>query len=263
MTPPVSSHQTAAYPPPPDPLARGRELRLRRFGAHVDDLQVDLTADRPTVITDLLACCTLPDADRDLLWDLPIGKRTECLLVLAALDGAQQFDADLRCPRCRQLFEVTFTIDELLEAGRGADWTVVEVRTEGAVRRFRRPTGRDQLAWLARNYPDEAAVMAAMIASLALDDVDVPASALEDALDEADPMVRAPVAAACPDCGCQIAHEIDLAGMALARLRRSHDSLFAAVDLLASRYHWSEAEILSLPEWRRARYVDMLQREAR
>jgi hypothetical protein len=194
---------------------------------------------------------------------LPVGKRTECLLVLAALDGADQFDAELGCPRCRQPFDVTFTIDELLEAGRAADRTVVEVRTGGEVRRFRRPTGRDQLAWLARTYSDEAGAVAAMIASLALDDADVPSSALEVALDGADPLLRGPVAAACPDCGCQLEHEIDPAAMALARLRRSQDSLFAAVDLLASRYHWSEAEILSMPEWRRTRYMDMLQRETR
>ena len=131
------------------------------------------------------------------------------------------------------------------------------------MRRFRRPTGRDQLGWLARTYPDEAAAVAAMIESLATDGSEVPASALEAALDEADPLVRAPVVTACPDCGYEVENEIDLAGTALAQLRRSQDSLFAAVDLLASRYHWSEAEILSLPEWRRARYVNLLLREGR
>jgi len=210
-----------------------------------------------------LACCTLPDPDHDLLWDLPVGKRIECLLVLVALDDAQEFDTDRHCPQCQQPFEVTLTISELLEAGRAADRAVVEAGEEGAMRRFRRPTGRDQLGWLARTFPDEAAAVAAMITSLARDSTDVPAAALEAALDEADPLVRAPIVTACPDCGYEVENEIDLAGMALARLRRSQDSLFAAVDLLASRYHWSEAEILSLPEWRLSRYIDLLQREGR
>jgi hypothetical protein len=238
-------------------------LRFRRFGTRVEDLQVDLTADPPMAITDVLACCTLPNPDHDLLWDLPVGIRIECLLVLAALDGAEEFDTERRCPGCRQRFEVTLTINELLEAGRAADRTVVEVGKEGAMRRFRRPTGRDQLGWLARTYPGEGAVMAAMIESLASDGTDAPAAAVEAALDEADPLVRAPVVTACPDCGYEVEDEIDLAAMTLARLRRSQDSLFAAVDLLASRYHWSEAEILSLPEWRRARYVKLLRQEGR
>ena len=266
MTPRVAVDQTAPYPALPEALACGNEAcqwRLRRFGALVHDLELDLNADGPTVITDLLSCCTLPKADRDLLWDLPAGKRIECLLVLAALDGAEQFDADFRCRGCGQMFEVILAIDELIAAGRAADSVVVELQIEGDVRRFRRPTGRDQFAWLARTYPDEAGVVAAMIASLAIDGTDVPAIALEAALDEADPLLRMLVEAACPDCGSQTAREIDLAGMVLARMRRSQDALFEAVDLLASRYHWSETEIFSLPEWRRARYVELLQREGR
>jgi hypothetical protein len=264
--PPISSHQTAPYPPLPESLARGRDacqLRLRRFGTRVEDLQVDLSADPPIAITNVLARCTLPNPDHDLLWDLPVGMRIECLLVLAALDDAEEFVTDRRCQGCQQPFEVTLTIKELLQAGRAADRTVVEAGEEGAMRWFRRPTGRDQLGWLARTFPDEAAAVAAVIESLTSDSTDVPAAALEAALDEADPLVRAPVVTACPDCGYQMEDEIDLAGMALARLRRSQDSLFAAVDLLASRYHWSEAEILSLPEWRRSRYVALLQREGR
>jgi hypothetical protein len=265
MTHSVPFDQTAPYPALPEALARRGvgQLRLRRFGACVQDLQVDLTADRPSAITDLLACCTLPEADRELLWDLPVGKRIECLVVLSGLDGVEQFDADIRCPGCRQRFEVTLTLDELLDAGRAAHRTAVEVRIEGEARRFRLPTGRDQLDWLAHIYPDEAAVVTAMVSALAMDGARAPAEVIEAALDEADPLLRVPVEARCPDCGCPVECEIDIAGMALARMRRSQDALFGAVDLLASRYHWSEAEILSLPAWRRARYVDLLQTEGR
>ena len=233
--------------------------KLRRFGARPDDLQVDLTAARPHAITDVLACCTMPAADRDALWDLSVGKRIEYLLVLAALDGVEEFDAELRCYACRQPFEVTLTIEELLATGRAADRDVVEAGSE----RFHRPTGRDQLGWLEHGYADETEMLHDMVAALALDGAGAPLPAVEAALDEADPLVRAPVTAACPECGHEAEYETDPASMALARFARVQDSLFAAVDLLASHYHWSEAEILALPEWRRARYVGMLQREAR
>ena len=86
---------------------------------------------------------------------------------------------------------------------------------------------------------------------------------MEGALDAADPLVRAAVEAACPDCGRTSEHEMDLAGFVLARLARAQDALLETVHLLASRYHWSEAEILALPAWRRARYVALLERETR
>jgi hypothetical protein len=266
MNVPSSNSLTVPYPPLPQALAPRREahrLRLRRFGTQAEDLDVNFASDQPNLITDLLACCTLPQVDRDLLWDLPVGKRIECLLLLITLEGLEEMDTDLRCSRCGLGYEVSLTLDELLESGRGANCGEVEVRVGTVVRRFRRPTGRDQLTWLEQAYEDETSCTAAMIASLALDATDVPAVELESVLDEFDPLLSAPLRVACPDCGCEGEHEVDLAGMALSRLRRSQDSLLVAVDLLASRYNWSEPEIFALPEWRRARYLQMLQQETR
>src|SRR4051794_34076170 len=108
------------------PAPTAHPAKFRRFGACPDDLQVDLTAARPHAITDLLASCSVPATDRDALWDLPVGRRIERLLVLAAADGVEAFDVELSCVACRQPFEVTLTMDELLAAGRAADRDVVE-----------------------------------------------------------------------------------------------------------------------------------------
>ena len=179
--------------------------------------------------------------------------------MLGTLDGLDAFNIDLHCPRCHGLFEVTSTAEELLEAGRAADRVVVEVPTKAGMSQFRVPTGRDQKMWLERGLSDGADAIAAIIATLAVDGVnDVCVSVLEAALDEADPLLRAPVASACPDCACRVEGEMDLAAFVLAHFQRSQDSLIAGIDLLASRYHWTEAEILALPEWRRARYVNRL-----
>jgi DNA-directed RNA polymerase subunit RPC12/RpoP len=261
-----SSSVTAPYPLLPESLALRSEactLRLRRFGTQVEDLEVNFATARPNVVTDVLACCTLPQADRDLLWDLPVGKRIECLLCLLSLEGIEEIDADLRCSRCGLNFEISLTLNELLEVGRGANCREVRVKVGTEVRRFRRPTGRDQLNWLAQKYEDEADCATAMIASLALDDTDVPEVELESVFDEFDPLLRAPLTAACPDCGDAGEHEIDVAGIALSRLQQSQKVLLATVDLLASRYHWSESEIFAVPEWRRAHYLQMLQPEMR
>ncbi len=262
MTPMAAAHPSAPYPALPEPLAQRPEVRpwrLRPFGAQGEDLQVNLSADRPTAITEVLACCTLPAPDRNLLWDLPVGKRVECLLVLASLQGIESFDLDLRCPRCQGSFEVTLTIRELLDAGREAVRSAVDVPTPNGICRFRLPTGRDQLNWLGQSFADEASATRTVAATLALDDAgEAPLPALETALDEADPLLRAPVSSACPDCGHGVEGETDLAGMILVRLMESQEALIDEIDLLASRYHWSEAEILSMPAWRRIRYANRL-----
>src|SRR6266576_1829359 len=166
MNVPSSNSLTVPYPPLPQALEPRREaprLRLRRFGTQAEDLDVNFASDRPNLITDLLACCTLPQVDRDLLWDLPVGKRIECLLLLISLEGVEEMDVDLYCSRCGLRYEVSLTLQELLESGRCANREEVEVRVATAVRRFRRPTGRDQLTWLTQIYSDEESCAAAMI----------------------------------------------------------------------------------------------------
>src|ERR1700738_2354903 len=141
--------QTVPYPTLPRPFhSRSPEQRLclRRFGTCLEDLAVNFTADRPSLLTDLLACCTLPQADRDLLWELPVGKRMECLLLLLSLEGIEQLDIDLQCSQCGLNFESNLTIDELLRSSQLADRDEVQVKGKETVQRFRRPTGRDQFA---------------------------------------------------------------------------------------------------------------------
>jgi hypothetical protein len=227
-------------------------LEFRRFGSHAGDLQIDLTAVRPHVMTDALAACALTEVDREALWDLSVGKRIEYLLTLT---GADEFDAELRCAACGSVFEIGLTVAELLDAAAAAGTGAIQVGDA----RFRRPAGRDQLAWLEHARTDDATLTDHIIATLALDDGDCPLAQLEAAFEEADPLLRAPVTAACPECGHAEEHDTDPTGMALNHLTRAQDALLAAVDALASHYHWSEAEILALPDWRRARYLQMIQ----
>lgn len=242
-------------------------LRVRPFGTCVEDLAIDLASDdRPRAVTDVLAACVLPARDVEFYWDLPISSRTGCLLILAALDGAAAVDVEFRCPDCGEPLEISLTIDELLDQERSAVDRVTLVSDAGTVTELRRPTGRDQAIWAAGAFADAGAVRQAMASRLsdtgvALDDAAL--DRLERALDEADPLLRAAVDTSCPECGHVSEHDVDLTEYALGRLRRAQDSLLETVHLLASRYHWSEAEILAMPPWRRRRYVAMLERETR
>lgn len=222
---------------------------LRPFGTQWDDLDADLSAARPYAISDTLTRCSGADAEQ--VWDLPVGTRIATLLALAALNGKAEFDADFDCPHCGLAVEVTLSLDELL---RGAGAESVEVG--GA--RYRLPTGRDQRAWLAAGEVN----LIGVLESLRVEG-DASGEAVEAALEQADPLIRTAVSAACPDCGNVTEREIDVAGAALARLADKQRHMLEGVHLLASRYHWSEPEIRALPAWRRERYLNLLRQDSR
>jgi hypothetical protein len=230
---------------------------MRPFGTCLDDLDVDFNVARPVVITEVLARCA--GVERELLWDLPVGRRTELLLALAELNGKVEYEAGMKCPECGLDVEVVLTLDEFRSAvASHREDTIIVVGQS----RYRLPTGRDQLEWLRYPDDDEPALDARIIESLCVEG-SAPAEAVEAALDAADPLVRTAVTAVCMQCGHSADLEMDVAEHALRRLETQQRDLFAGVHILASRYHWSEAEIFALPAWRRNRYLGLVCEERR
>jgi hypothetical protein len=235
----------------------------RPFGTRMDDLEADFAAPRPCVITDVLARCS-PGASADEIWDLPAGERIAGLLKLAALGGMDAIDVDFACPKCGLAIEVTLEFEELLNAAGSSPKGPVEIGVEGngetSGGRYRLPTGRDQQQWLPYAGDSESLLLKRMLDSLRVEGW-APPEAVEAALEQIDPLVRPVVTATCPQCGHSAEQEVDIAEKALILLQAQQERLFTGVHLLASRYHWSEAEIFALPEWRRERYLDLLRGE--
>ena len=62
--------------------------------------------------------------------------------------------------------------------------------------------------------------------------------------------------ATCPECDAELLVEVDpYLTLSLAR-----DEIFGEVHTLARHYHWSEAEILALPQARRRLYLGLIDR---
>jgi hypothetical protein len=76
-----------------------------------------------------------------------------------------------------------------------------------------------------------------------------------------DPLVDFSVASTCPACGATAELPVDLEELALSRFAVRQRALLQEVHVLASRYGWSEDDILALPPARRARYVRMIEDE--
>ncbi|SRR6266487_2450427 len=246
-------------------------LRLRAFPQTREDLDIDLDdAGTPRIVTAILARCALradgEPVDPRFLWGLEVGARIECILRVAALSGPGSFALRVRCPNggCGQALEFDLTLDELLSLRHEGDGPIV-AKVGGAVRTLRAPTGEDQLALAADEFDDlEDAVRGLAVSlleepeHLPLSDADV--EAIELSLTEYDPLVELSVRTACPHCGAEGEYEVDLTDLALGALREARDTLISDVHTLASRYHWTESEILSIPPRRRARYLALNER---
>ena len=274
------------FPPVPADLhaehAPG-ELWLRPFGLKESDLAVDFhQALRPLLVTEVLRCCTESAAPlaADFFWALTISTRIECLLTVACGAQGAGLPVVLRCPEtgCREPLELELLAEEI--AGLRMQMNAVEliaVACGDARLYLRRPTGRDQLAWLDARFADEETATRTMLRSLLDEDAAAVAAygqtseavlaraecvrVLNDALEEHDPLVSFKMIVGCPYCNVEHAHEVDLAELALERLRQQQRRLVADIHLLARHYHWSEAQIFAVPHWRRALYLNIIARE--
>lgn len=65
----------------------------------------------------------------------------------------------------------------------------------------------------------------------------------------------------CPSCQALLEVLVDPVALLRHELSGNRERLFAEVHTLAFHYHWSEAEILSLPRPRRWKYIELLNRQ--
>jgi hypothetical protein len=230
---------------------------VRPFGRAAADLDVDFSAPRPIVVTQLLAACTHLDAET--WWQAPIHRRIVELVGLAEHAGPPiELVIDCACGS-RAAVEITAAELVAFEAERTGSRAGVEV--DGVMLRI--PTGRDQLAWLGVTSDDDSELAVAVLSRLVEGDGAVSRDNLvevERALADADPIVDFRIDTTCPSCASPLAAIVDLESIALHRLRRSQRTLLDEIDMLARTYHWSERDILALPAWRRAEYLSVIER---
>jgi hypothetical protein len=251
-------------------------LLLRSFGLFRDDLEIDFDQHSPPrLVTQVLRCCTTgrdgEGPEEGFFWELPSGKRTECLVAIATLGEPSGLSVRLRCPdeACRQEMEVEISPSELAGLQRRGDETGrVAVRVGDEEVQVRLPTGRDQQGWLETSFDDEGAALKTMVQTLLLgpsrEEGSVPdewIASIDEALEGIDPLVNFALLINCPECGKESRHEVDLQDVSLGMLRRAQQRLLRSVHRLALRYHWSEAQIFDLPPWRYSHYLALIEEE--
>jgi hypothetical protein len=243
----------------------GTDISLRQPDGGEDVLLYE-SADPGLRLALLLAGRLASSLDgRELQWDqATVTDLDAVMLFVRILEFGYEVRAEAICPTtgCRRRIDISFALDAYLKSnvpvtprgveGDGAGW----YRLRDLPNRFRLPRATDLLA--AAEYPDTARYLSRTC-------IEPPPESsarlaeLERAMAAMAPNLGQDLSVVCPECAMPIAVRFDPIDFTLRELRGPASTVYQDVHLLASRYHWREAEILALPRQRRAAYADMAQ----
>jgi hypothetical protein len=251
-------------------LAPAPAWQARAFGSAVADLDLRFDAYAPQrAVTALLARCLrdaqghAPEPAQLALWSL--ARRLHALLAVRLADEPDATETlQARCTQCGAGFELELALPrcaQLVPDDTALNW----VAPNGRRLQLHLPCAADLEAWQSQGLRDAQRLAATLVD--AVDDAD-PGPAFEldadwlaplaSAMAERDPLNALGVDAPCPDCGQVQALEIELEHLLLQAFSRRHRRLLDEVLRLAQALHWTEAEIVALPAWRRTLYLDRL-----
>lgn len=255
-----------------DMQSQPMDARWRAFG-RAGDLDLDFQArDRAALVTQLLARCRqAASADvESACWQLSLAARIASLATIVRLTqlelprATEALPLQAQCLGCGEAFEIELSLSAISDLGFEAERTpLIEIELEDAQDIvLRRPTGADQRRWQAEPPATDATMFAELLVS------GPPLELLSDrlkriaaAMQTADLLSAFQVSYVCPHCDHADDLALDLEGALLARLQCQTQQLTQDVHRLASRYGWTEAQILELPPHRRAAYLRLLDQE--
>lgn len=196
--------------------------------------------------------------------ELPVGACTTLLLGLRVGTFGGQIDAVTRCSECAREVAVEADATAML-----ASLPAVDLDEAAAVQQlrhlpdssdvaFRAPTGLDLLA--ASRCADDEEARALLVARCVSSPAPLPPDVVARvgaALTTADPAADLSLRLRCADCGHEWSATFDVADYFWAEIRAAAGGLLQEVDELATRYAWSERDILEMSPARRRAYLDL------
>jgi hypothetical protein len=197
-----------------------------------------------------------PETSYHALGDWPLGRRNRALAELRWSWFGPNLEGWASCPQCAEKLE--FQLDArsftALEEP-GPEPIVVNGRS------FRLPTSRDLARTAGETDPRSAAVHLLEACRLeggegsALSDDDL--EEVGERLAAADPLAETRLSLVCPKCGNEWDDNVDIVTFLWADIDARARRLLREVHTLGSAYGWTEKEILSLSDRRRAVYLGM------
>jgi hypothetical protein len=243
----------------------GIDVALRRPGGEEHVLLCEATRGGMSLTVALLS--RLAEGGEDFCCgDLPVCDVELLLLELRRLMFGDVVRSTTCCPaeRCGAAVDVTFRISDYVahHAPRRTAGVVVGgdgwMALENAPVQFRVPLASDQIAVGGR------ADAARLLVARCVRPAEPPARLLARvarALERLAPSLADSVCGTCPECRTEIEVYFDPQEFTFRELRAEASLIYEDIHLLASRYGWSEPEIMALPRARRMRYAELLHRD--
>lgn len=236
----------------PSPL---RSERPRVQGIAHDPLaawSVDFAQPLERVVTSLLALAA-PALSSVELHAMTLPERHELIRATWLLDGGGPARVEAACEACGEGSE--FELDlAAIERPPGGEPLLVKLGEEERTCSLPSPA-------LLETTRDGVDVTAACL-GCGRAEAGLWVDAVEEALAAADPLGEIVLVGPCVACGRPLEAEFDLKRAWVGWLRGQVRRLMADVHTLALHYHWSEDEVLRIPESRRAVYLDFCEVEA-
>lgn len=203
---------------------------------------------RPAILLEELG------AERDAA-RLPVGRRDRQLIDLRTRMFGAEIDCNCDCSACGTRIEIRFDLTALPRETEIPDRIVVT--HQGAGYGFRPPGTSD----VADVMEISAATRAgALVQRCALDPLPepLPANLITDvsgAFEAIDPDAEITLQATCPECGAESSALFDIGAHFWQDICRRVRRVLHEVHYFASAYGWTEAQILSVPHYRRQEYL--------
>jgi len=240
----------------------------RAFGGNASDLDVVFDeADRAGTVTCLLAACVTGEdgraVDTDTAWDWTLNQRLQALIAMRLAGGETSLALHAACMQCGEAMQLDLDLRAL--AGDPVAPRFAWRGDDGVELMLRLPSGRDLQRWMHDGVQSHEALAASLIEAVAGQPVGTRAAAvdawlpaLDDAFDAHDRLTALRLQTRCPACAHDNTIACELEALLLAGFARTQAAMLDDVLRLAAAFHWSEAEILALPRWRRAHYLRRL-----
>jgi hypothetical protein len=206
--------------------------------------------------------CLVP-VDLDQVRALTVLDRDILLMALRQRLFGDRIQSTVRCPNgnCGKLVDIEFRLGDLPLPERSDSDPRYAFEVDGKMVTYRLPNGWDQesVAEIARGDPTLAGQY---ILRRCIDDPEELSAEQLDRLGKVmasrDPQLDTDFDAHCPECGQDFMVHFDIQDFLLREISGASRQLYRQVHTLAWYYHWSEAEILSLPLQKRHIYLDLL-----
>ena len=233
-------------------------------------VELDRDQDRIGFVTEVLSLALDniggKPVEREMIDSLCMADRQYLMLKLATLLFGDNVWLEVSCKFCQESFDINIDRSELPFESAGETFPYLRIKLDNRNIHARVPSGTDQKA--IQGLSEEQAINLLLercihfepqegnrkkfISSLDEKDYD----AIDSAFDAVSPSLCEQLVVTCPECKKKQFVKLDHYDMGQMNDRNFYDE----VHIIASHYHWSEEDILSLARDKRKRYVSMINR---